>query len=440
MKYTYTGLENNKQVVGTIEAETEIIARVRLRRSGISPRELKQSNFSSFFQKLNRSIGGESKNKEIVDLAAKFGESISTVHDNYYPQSTTKSKTKVRVKEKDVFAFIRQFAIVIKSGVPLLRAFDIVIGGQENKGFAMILTDIRFGIQNGLSLSEAFGSYPQIFDKLFLNFLSIGEDGGILDVLLERYIIYSEKVNVIKRKVKSSLTYPTIVLFVAFLVVGVVLGFVVPQFQKIFADFGATLPWPTLLVIKISDIIVNYWYMLIAAFVIIALILRTIYRSKPEVHFKVDSFITKIPLIKHLIIKSTVSKFARTLSLLFSAGVPLNSALSSVGFMTENYVYACSILNMRKQIESGSSLSFAVKDSGIYPAMLVQMIAVGEESGTLDYLLTTIADYYDAEVEMVIESLLALIEPLTITFLGIVLGSIIIAIYLPLFNLGNVVS
>jgi type IV pilus assembly protein PilC len=275
---------------------------------------------------------------------------------------------------------------------------------------------------------------------LFLNFLAIGEQGGILETLLLRYIEYREKMDAIRRKVKSAMTYPIIVVIVSALVLSVILGFVVPQFQKIFESVGAKLPLPTLIVIAASDAIIHYWWMMILFIVGMIFAFKRAYNNIARFRFVMDSFIFKVPLFGQLALKSIISRWTRTLSLLFMAGVPLNEALRSIATLVDNYLFGSETLNIQKNVESGVSLYNSMRLTGIFPNMVNQMVAVGEEAGSLDVLLQAVADYYDQEVEMVIEAILAMIEPATIVILGAVLGSIIVAIYLPLFHLGDVVG
>lgn len=429
-------------VTGTVEAETAIVARVKLRKKDIIPLSIKRrsgfSFFSRFFQARPK---GETLEKKL-GMFAKMASS-KDIHDlvnKSQDDKNAKRKVKKPVKDKEITVFIKQFVVVIKSGVPLLKAFDIVIHGQENKRFLTILEDIKFGVENGLSLSESFGSYPKVFDALFINFLAIGEQGGILDVLLTRYVEYKEKIDAIHRKIKSAMTYPIIVLIVSMLVLSVILGFVVPQFQKIFESVGAKLPVPTLIVIAASHIVTHYWWLVILMIIAAVMLFKYVYRTVSKFRFFIDSSIFKIPLFGELALKSLISRWTRTLSLLFAAGVPLNDALRSIALLVDNYLFGAATLNIQKNVEAGSSLYNSMLATDIFPNMVNQMVAVGEEAGSLDFLLQSIADYYDQEVEMVIESLLAMIEPATIVFLGAILGSIIVAIYLPLFHLGDVVG
>jgi type IV pilus assembly protein PilC len=445
LSWFYEGrTKNGDLVTGTVEAETAIIARVKLRKRDIIPFSVKRRSSLSFLNDILAQFKFKASTQEKkLSLFAKLARS-KEIHElaNKDTPAADKEKKKVKkpVKDKEITVFIKQFVVVIKSGVPLLKAFDIVIRGQENKKFYEILEDIKFGVENGLSLSESFGTYPMVFDALFIKFLSIGEKGGILETLLTRYIEYKEKIDAVKRKVKSAMAYPVIVVIVSTIVLAIVLGFVVPQFQKIFEGMGAKLPAPTLIVVAVSHFITGFWWLIIAIIVGTIFAFKSAYRGIPRFRFFIDSAIFKVPLFGELAQKTLISRWTRTLSLLFSAGVPLNDALRSIALLVDNYLYGAATLNIQKDVESGSSLYNAMLTTDIFPNMVNQMVAVGEEAGSLDFLLQSIADYYDQEIEMVIETLLSLIEPATIVILGGVLGSIIIAIYLPLFHLGDVVG
>jgi type IV pilus assembly protein PilC len=436
--------KNGDLVTGTIEAPTAIIARVKLRKREIIPLSLKERNrFSSLSSWFTFSKPKANTQEKRLSLFTKLARSRNEIHDLARQDKNDKDarkKVKKPVKDKEITVFIKQFVVVVKSGVPLLKAFDIVIHGQENKKFLEILEDIKFGVENGLSLSESFGTYPKVFDPLFINFLAIGEQGGILEVLLTRYVEYKEKVDAVKRKIKSAMAYPIIVVIVSIIVLSIVLGFVVPQFQKIFESMHAKLPTPTLIVIAMSQAIIHYWWLILGQLIGLYAAYKYAYRVIPRFRFFIDSMIFRVPLFGELMQKSLISRWSRTLSLLFAAGVPLNDALRSIALLVNNYLYGAATLNIQKDVEGGSSLYNAMLATDIFPNMVNQMVAVGEEAGSLDFLLESIADYYDQEVEMVIEALLSLIEPVTIVVLGAILGAIIVAIYLPLFHLGDVVG
>lgn len=444
LDWNYEGRNKNGEIVtGVIKASTQVIARVKLRKVNIEPLTVTQKSALSF---LSADIGGKKRRETAEEKNLRdFGKSMrpDELHgliQSQEEQQETKKKVKKKIKDKEITVFIKQFMVVIKSGVPLLRAFDIVLNGIENKNFLAVMEDIKFGVENGLSLSESFGSYPKVFDPLFINFLAIGEQGGILEPLLERYLEYKEKSDAVMRKVKSALAYPIIVMIVAMLVLSIILGFVVPQFQAVFESVGAQLPAPTLIVIALSHVVIDYWWLVIIIIVAMVFAFKAAYRKAPQFRFFIDKIIFRVPLFGELAQKTLISRWTRTLSLLFAAGVPLNNALRSIAFLVNNYLYGAATLNIQKDVESGVSLYNSMDQTGIFPIMVTQMVAVGEEAGSLEFLLKSIADYYDQEIEMVIETILSMIEPLTIVFLGIVLGAIIVAIYLPLFHLGDVVG
>ena len=444
---------------GEICASNVIVARANLQSRGINVIKIqasrKESRFSRIITKftfrINFKINRNSDNKldEITTKKLKTTKSRKPANllnevDVKKLESKVSTHQKVSKKspatKKEIYVFIRQFAVVIKSGIPLLKAFDIVIRGQENKKFVLVLENIKSSIENGISLTNSFAAYPKVFDALFINFLAIGEQGGILDMLLERYILYIDKVDAVKRKVKSALSYPTVVLIIALIVLGVVLGFVVPSFEKIFTNFGAKLPMATILVIKMSNVVANYWWILLLGAFATYLGFRQLFRTLPNFRYRVEAFVLRLPLFGNLIRKSIISRWSRTLALLFSAGVPLNDSLKSIAIVLNNYVYGAATLIIQRNIENGVALSAALESTNIFPSMVNQMVAVGEESGKLELLLNSVADYYDQDVDLVIDILLSLIEPLPIVILGSLLGGIIIAIYLPIFNLGNVVG
>lgn len=437
--------KKNDLVAGTIQAPTAIVAKVKLRKKKIIPLSINRRHNLRFIGRLLVKLKAKSPIKaKQPDLCTKFDQHLDLdklkLKQSAVGKNKTRNKIKKPVKDKEITVFVKQFLVVIKSGVPLLKAFDIVIEGQENKKFVEILTDIKFGVENGLSLAESFGAYPQVFDALFINFLALGEQGGILEVLLLRYVEYRKKTEAVLRKVKAALAYPVIVLIVSILVLGVILGFVVPQFQKIFMSVGAALPAPTLAVVAISQLVINYWWLILGAIFLSMVLVKILYRNWPRFRFMLDSLIFKVPLMGKLIQKSLLSRWTRTLALLFAAGVPLNEALHSIALVVDNYLYGIATLNIQRYVEAGGSLAGAIQAADLFPNMVRQMAAVGEESGSLDSSLLAVADYYDQELEMTIETLLTLIEPATIVILGSILGAIIIAIYLPLFNLGNVVG
>ena len=441
--WNYTARNADGEIsAGVVDGATAVIARVKIRRNGLEPIEVKKKDaFWSTGRKLRKTPQASMEERDLKAFSEELRpDDIHALVSLKTLNNKNKKKLKKRIKDKEVTVFIKQFMVVIKSGVPLLKAFDIVINGIENTSFVEVLTDIRFGIENGLSLNESFGAYPKVFDALFVNFLGIGEQGGILEPLLAKYLEYKEKSDAIKRKVKSAMAYPVIVMIVAMLVLAVILGFVVPQFEEVFNSVGAKLPAPTLIVIALSNVVINYWWLVLIAIGAMIFSYKKAYATVSRFRFLMDKMLFRVPLFGELANKTLVSRWTRTLSLMFAAGVPLNAALKSIAFLVDNYYYGAATLNVQKDVESGISLYSSMENTEIFPIMVNQMVAVGEESGSLEFLLVSIADYYDQETEMVIETILSLIEPLTIVFLGVVLGAIIVAIYLPLFHLGDVVG
>ncbi|MDR2091750.1 MAG: type II secretion system F family protein [Azoarcus sp.] len=344
-----------------------------------------------------------------------------------------------KVSDKDIALFTRQLATMMKSGVPLLQAFDIGIKGTGNPGLSRLLNEVRGDVETGSSLSQAFSRFPVYFDKLFCNLVAAGEQAGILDTILDRLATYKEKILAIKGKIKSALFYPTAVITVSMIVVAIIMIWVVPTFKDVFAGFGAELPGPTLLVIAISDFFVAYWWAILGILVgsIMALI-AALKRSVP-MQIAFDRLILKLPVLGEIVRKATIARWSRTLSTMFSAGVPLVEALDSVGSASGNHLYMLATRDIQTSISTGQSLNLAMQDSGMFPTMVVQMVAIGEESGQLDSMLTKVADFYDREVDDAVAAMSTLLEPLIMVFLGVVIGGLVIAMYLPIFKLGGAV-
>jgi type IV pilus assembly protein PilC len=325
------------------------------------------------------------------------------------------------ITEKDVTLFTRQLATMMKAGVPLLQAFDIVGKGHDNAAVARLLNDVRTDIETGSSLTQAFRKYPLYFDPLFCNLVSAGEQAGILDSLLDRLATYKEKILAIKSKIKSALFYPVAVLAVGFIVTAVIMIFVVPAFKNIFSSFGADLPGPTLFVMAISDIFVNYWYLIFGG------LGGAIY------------FFLHAPVFGSLVRKSAIARWTRTLATMFAAGVPLVEALDSVGGAAGNHVYLEATKRIQSEVSTGVSLTNAMQSSGAFPNMVLQMVSIGEESGSLDSMLSKVADYFEAEVDDAVDALSSLMEPLIMVVLGTLVGGLVVAMYMPIFKLGQVV-
>jgi type IV pilus assembly protein PilC len=345
-----------------------------------------------------------------------------------------------KVSDKDITLFSRQLATMVKSGVPLLQSFDIVGKGTNNPSLAKLLFDIKADVETGSNLATAFRKYPQYFDALFCNLVEAGEQAGILDSLLDRLATYKEKIQAIKSKIKGALFYPISILVVAFVITAVIMIFVVPAFKGVFASFGGELPAPTMVVIAISDGFVANWHIIFGAIYAMIYGMGQAFKRSKAVQIAVDKYALKVPVFGDLIKKSSIARWTRTLSTMFAAGVPLVDALDSVGGAAGNYVYAQATLQIQGEVSTGSSLTTAMESSGVFPPMVTQMVAIGEESGQLDSMLGKTADFFEAEVDEAVEALSSLMEPIIMVFLGGLIGGLVVAMYLPIFKLGSVVG
>jgi type IV pilus assembly protein PilC len=343
------------------------------------------------------------------------------------------------ISKRDIATFTRQLATMMKAGVPLLQAFDIVGRGSPNPRLTRLLLDIRSDVETGTSLSSAFRRHPQYFDALYCNLVEAGESGGILEELLTRLAVYQEKILAIKQKVKSALMYPIAVLVVAFVVVTVIMIFVIPSFEQVFSSFGAELPAPTMMVIGMSKFFVSYWWIIFGTlFGGGYMFFRTWQRSE-KMQFFMDRLLLRVPVFGELMRKSVIARWTRTLSTMFAAGVPLVEALDSVGGTAGNIIYARATEQIQRDVAAGSALTGSMATTGVFPNMVLQMAAIGEESGSLDAMLGKAADFYEEEVDEMVKGLSSLLEPIIIVFLGTLIGGIVVAMYLPIFKLGQVV-
>lgn len=344
-----------------------------------------------------------------------------------------------KVTDKDITLFTRQLATMMKSGVPLLQAFDIVGKGHSNPAVGKLLLDIKAEVETGTSLSQAFRKYPLYFDALFCNLVAAGEQAGILDSLLDRLATYKEKILAIKSKIKSALFYPIAVIVVAFIITAVIMIFVIPAFKDVFKSFGADLPAPTLMVIAISDFFVAYWW---AIFGIIGGGLYAFFESwrrSEKIQIVMDRLLLRAPIFGDIIRKSVIARWTRTLSTMFAAGVPLVESLESVGGAAGNYVYKLATRQIQGEVSTGTSLTISMQNVNLFPNMVIQMVAIGEESGALDSMLSKIADFFEQEVDDAVEALSSLMEPIIMVVLGTLIGGMVVAMYLPIFKLGAVV-
>lgn len=344
-----------------------------------------------------------------------------------------------KIKPKDIAVFTRQMATMMKAGVPLLQAFDIVGRGNPNPSVTKLLNDIRQDVETGTSLSVAFRKHPMYFDALYCNLVEAGEAAGILETLMDRLATYMEKTEAIKSKIKSALMYPTSVVLVAFIVVTVIMIFVIPAFKEVFTSFGADLPAPTLLVMSISEFFVDYWWLIFGVLGGGFYFFMQAWKRSPKMQRVMDRLLLKMPIFGVLIDKSCVARWTRTLSTMFAAGVPLVEALDSVGGASGNSVYKEATDRIQHEVATGSSLNVAMANANVFPSMVLQMCAIGEESGAIDHMLGKAADFYEQEVDEMVAGLSSLMEPIIIVFLGGIIGSIVVAMYLPIFKLGQVV-
>ncbi|MCH7343319.1 type II secretion system F family protein [Pelomonas sp. CA6] len=343
------------------------------------------------------------------------------------------------IKQKDIAVFTRQLATMMRAGVPLLQAFDIVARGSPNPRLTKLLTDIRQDVETGTSLSAAFRKHPMYFDALYCNLVEAGEAGGILEALLDRLAIYQEKTVALKNKIKSALTYPIAVMVVAFVVTAIIMIFVVPAFKDVFKSFGADLPAPTLVVIAISEFFVQYWWLIFGGLGGGLYFFFQSWKRSEKMQKSMDRMLLKIPVFGDLIYKAAVARWTRTLSTMFAAGVPLVEALDSVGGASGNAVFVEATEKIQRDVSTGAALTTSMQTTGIFPTMVLQMSSIGEESGSLDHMLGKAAEFYEDEVDEAVKALSSLMEPFIIVFLGVVIGGIVVAMYLPIFKLGQVV-
>ncbi|MDQ2916785.1 MAG: type II secretion system F family protein [Casimicrobiaceae bacterium] len=384
---------NNKPMRGELRAVSETVATTNLRRQGIRVLKIKRQSFRG-----GRSISG-----------------------------------------KDMTFFTRQLATMLKAGVPLLQSFDIIARGHSNARFSRLMLDLKNKVETGSSLSQAFREYPKYFDALYCNLVQAGETAGMLDAILDRLATYQEKILAIKGKIKSALFYPITVIVVAIVVVVVIMTFVIPAFKSVFASFGANLPFLTLVVIGISDFFVKWWWamflLIIGAFVGIRLSIK----RSDSVRYMVHRLSLKIPVIGSILEKATIARWTRTLQTMFAAGVPLVESLDAVGGASGNMVYIAATKRIQTEVSTGTSLTNSMAAQNLFPSMVLQMTQIGEESGSLDNMLGKIADFYEREVDDSVAALSSLLEPIIIVFLGIVVGGLVVAMYLPIFKLGAVI-
>ena len=388
---------------------------------------------------------GKDKNGKIIRGEMRAGGE-AVVNASLRRQGVTVTRVRKRrtsggksIKQRDIAIFTRQLATMMKAGVPLLQSFDIVARGATNPRMTKLLNDIRSDVETGTSLSSAFRKHPMHFDALYCNLVEAGEAGGILEQLLDRLAIYQEKTMAIKSKIKSALMYPIAVIVVAFVVLTVIMIFVIPAFEDVFKSFGGELPAPTQAVIAMSKFFVAWWWL-------IGIILGgggyfffQSWKRSEKMQMTMDRLLLRIPVFGDLINKSVIARWTRTLSTMFAAGVPLVEALDSVGGASGNAVYQIATDQIQRDVSTGSALTTSMTATGVFPTMVLQMAAIGEESGSLDHMLGKAAEFYEEEVDEMVKGLSSLMEPFIIVILGVLIGGIVVSMYLPIFKLGAVV-
>lgn len=396
--FIYEALDKaGKKVKGELSGKNELAIRAELRRQGLKPTKVKR------------------KPKDL------FGKSKGTI------------------TPKEIAVFSRQLATMMTAGVPLVQAFDIVGRGHENPAMQELLMTIKSDVEGGNGLAESMAKHPLQFDALYCNLVAAGEQAGILETLLHKIATYLEKSETLKAKVKKALTYPVAVLVVAGVVSAILLIFVVPTFDELFKSFGAELPAFTQFVVNLSRALVATWYYILGTMGAIFYTFKTLKQRSPEFNHALDRLMLRLGPIGVLLNKAAVARFARVLSTMSAAGVPLVEALKSVAGASGNIVYYEAIMKMRDEVSNGQQLQMAMRQSGIFPNMVIQMIAIGEESGSLDGMLAKVADFFEEEVDNAVDNLTAILEPMIMSFLGVVIGGLIISMYLPIFKMGSVV-
>jgi type IV pilus assembly protein PilC len=395
--YAWEGLDKKgAKVSGEINGHNPALVKAQLRKQGINPLKVKKKS-TSFF--------GTGK----------------------------------KIKPLDIAFFSRQMATMMKAGVPLLQSFDIISEGSDNPNMRTLVDDVKQHVASGHSLATSLRQKPQYFDDLYCNLVDAGEQAGALESLLDRVATYKEKTESLKAKIKKAMTYPIAVILVAFVVTAILLIKVVPQFQSIFEGFGAKLPTFTLMVVGLSQILQDYWLIVLATIIATIFLFRKTYKTSERFRNWLDRMLLKLPIIGPLLYKSAVARYARTLSTTFSAGVPLVDALDSVAGATGNVVFRTAVNKIKQDVSTGMQLNFSMRSTGVFPMLAVQMTAIGEESGALDSMLDKVATYYEDEVDNMVDSLTSLMEPMIMAVLGVIVGGLVIAMYLPIFQLGNVV-
>ena len=389
----------------------------------------------------------EGRNKDGKTVRGEMrAASESVVQTTLRRQGVTNAKVKKvrfnsggKITDKDISLFTRQLATMMKSGVPLLQSFDIVGRGHSNPAVGKLLLDIKADVETGSSLSQAFRKYPLQFDALYCNLVAAGEQAGILDTLLDRLATYKEKIIAIKSKIKSALFYPIAIIVVAFIITAVIMIFVIPAFKEVFKSFGADLPAPTLIVMAISDFFVAYWWAIFGAIGGGLYAFFESWKRSEKIQMAMDRLLLRVPVFGPIVRKSVIARWTRTLATMFAAGVPLVESLDSVGGAAGNFVYKVATKQIQSEVSTGTNLTTAMQNVNLFPNMVTQMVAIGEESGALDSMLSKVADFFEQEVDDAVEAMSSLMEPIIMVILGTLIGGMVVAMYLPIFKLGSVV-
>ena len=354
--------------------------------------------------------------------------------------SKVKTARKRRITQEDITVFTRQLATMMKAGLPLMQAFEIVARGHSNPSMTEMLMQVRSDVEQGSALGKSFSKYPKYFDRFYCNLVSAGESGGVLESLLDKLAVYKEKTQAIKKKVKTALTYPIAIIVVAIALIFIMMMFVLPAFKEVYANMGAELPSLTQLVMSLSDLFVDYGWIMIILLIVSAFGLYKLHEKSPTFQKRIDALILRLPVFGTIVRKATIARWARTTSTLFAAGVPLVEVLDSVAGASGNILYEEATQDIRAKVTQGLSLTSSMQSTDMFPNMVIQMAAIGEESGSLDDMLNKAAEFYEDEVDNSVSRLSALMEPIIMVILGSLIGILLIAMYLPLFNLGNVVG
>lgn len=396
--FSWEGLNKRGEVMkGELSATSAALVKAQLRHQGIEPKKVRKKSVSLF---------GERKQS---------------------------------IKSKDITVFSRQMATMLAAGIPLIQAFDIVGRGVSNASMRHLILEVKSDVESGTTFTEALKKHPKYFNELYHNLVNAGEQSGCLDTILDKIAVYKEKTETLKGKIKKAMFYPAAVVVVAFIVTAALLIFVVPQFQDLFQGFGAELPAPTRLIITLSDFFQSYWWLIFGSIGLSVWLFIEARTRSPKVAHMVDRILLKLPILGEVLEKAAIARFSRTLAITFSAGLPLVDALKSVAGATGNILYANATHRIREDVSTGQQMQLAMRNTHLFPNMVVQMVAIGEESGALEQMLTKVADFYEEEVDNAVDSLSSLLEPLIMAFLGTIVGGLVIAMYLPIFKLGSVV-